>query len=114
MAQAVIYLGTAPKSNSAYKACNGAIHSAKEFGSLMPPKHILNAPTKLMSEIGYGDGYIYDHDTEHSFSGQDYFPEGLDRLKIYDPKGDGREKSIKEKIAYLEDLRARLQGRKQV
>ena len=88
--------------------------AASQTGHLDPPKHILNAPTDLMKDQGYGDGYIYDHDTEHSFSGQDYFPEGLDRLKIYDPKGDGREKSIKEKIAYLEDLRARLQGRKQV
>tara|TARA_X000000950_G_scaffold108205_1_gene136295 strand:+ start:3812 stop:5131 length:1320 start_codon:yes stop_codon:yes gene_type:complete len=114
LAHAVIHLATAPKSNAVARALQTAKMAASQTGHLNPPKHILNAPTDLMKDQGYGDGYIYDHDTEHSFSGQDYFPEGLDRLKIYDPKGDGREKSIKEKIAYLEDLRARLQGRKQV
>ena len=75
LAQCVIYLGTAPKSNAAYAAFGSAIRAAKETGSLMPPKHILNAPTRLMKQLGYGKGYAYDHDTAEGFSGQDYFPE---------------------------------------
>ena len=85
--------------------------AAEGSGELAPPKHILNAPTSLMKDQGYGDGYIYDHDTEHGFSGQNYFPDEMKRPKFYAPKGDGREKSIREKLAYLEDLRKRLQNR---
>ena len=82
IAQAVIYVATAPKSNAAYKAYGAAMRAAKEAGSLLPPKHILNAPTKLMKSEGYGPGYDYDHDAEEAFSGQDYFPEALGRQHI--------------------------------
>ncbi len=85
IAQAVIYVATAPKSNAAYKAFSAAKRVAKEGGSLLPPKHILNAPTKLMQEEGYGGGYQYDHDTPEAFSGQDYFPEALGRQTFYNP-----------------------------
>ena len=81
LAQATIYLATAPKSNAAYVAYKGAMRAAKEHGSLAPPKHILNAPTKLMEEQGYGSGYEYDHNAEEGFSGQDYFPEGVRRAR---------------------------------
>ena len=81
-------------------------------GGLAPPKHILNAPTNMMKDHGYGDGYIYDHDTEHGFSGQNYFPDGMKRQKFYDPKGEGREMPITEKLAWLADLRRQLTGRK--
>lgn len=112
IAHAVIHLATAPKSNAVKMAIQNAKLAARETGHLNPPKHILNAPTDMMKDQGYGDGYIYDHDTEHTFSGQHYFPEGIGRLKIYDPKGEGREKSIREKLGYLEDLRDRLQNRR--
>ncbi|MFX5157799.1 recombination factor protein RarA, partial [Acinetobacter baumannii] len=79
LAQLVIYLGTAPKSNAGYTAYKASVRAAKETGSLMPPKHILNAPTKLMKTIGYGKGYEYDHDTAEGFSGHNYFPEGMAR-----------------------------------
>ena len=82
IAQAVIYLATAPKSNAAYTAYGAAMRAAKEAGSLLPPKHILNAPTKLMREEGYGAGYAYDHDAPDAFSGQDYFPEALGAAEI--------------------------------
>src|SRR5262252_1622018 len=85
IAQAVIYVATAPKSNAGYAAFGAAMCTAKEAGSLLPPKHILNAPTKLMSEEGYGRGYAYDHDAEEAFSGQNYFPDALKRQKFYDP-----------------------------
>ncbi|MGH6933723.1 MAG: replication-associated recombination protein A, partial [Dongiaceae bacterium] len=85
LAQCVIYLGTAPKSNAAYVAFNNANASARETGSLMPPKHILNAPTRLMKDLGYGKGYQYDHDAEEGFSGQNYFPDGMARRSFYDP-----------------------------
>src|SRR5229473_2214427 len=81
IAQAVIYLATAPKSNAAYKAFGAAMRAAKEGGSLLPPKHILNSPTKLMKSEGYGSGYEYDHDTQGAFSGQDYFPEAMGRVR---------------------------------
>ena len=88
LAQATIYLATAPKSNGAYVAYKAAMRAAKEHGSLSPPKHILNAPTKLMQSEGYGSGYAYDHDTEEGFSGQDYFPEELEaRPQFYEPPG---------------------------
>ena len=107
----MIHLATAPKSNAVKMAIQNAKLAARETGHLNPPKHILNAPTDMMKDQGYGDGYIYDHDTEHTFSGQHYFPEGVGRLKIYDPKGEGREKSVREKLAYLDGLRKRLQNK---
>ncbi len=98
LAQLVIHLACAPKSNSVYKAFGAAMKAAKETGSLAPPAHILNAPTKLMKELGYGQGYAYDHDVEGGFSGQNYFPDGMGRRKFYDPKGEGSEARIKERL----------------
>ena len=95
------------KSNAAYKALNAAMRSAKDTGSLMPPKHILNAPTKLMSELGYGDGYSYDHDVEDGFSGQDYFPEGMERRRLYNPIERGFEREVVKRLAYWGKLRRR-------
>ncbi|TAH32779.1 MAG: replication-associated recombination protein A [Alphaproteobacteria bacterium] len=103
--QATIYLATAPKSNAAYIAQGAAWRAARQTGSAMPPKHILNAPTKLMQEIGYGKGYEYDHDAEQGFSGQNYFPDTMHREQFYQPKGLGYEKTIKERIDYWADLR---------
>ncbi|MEJ0062727.1 MAG: replication-associated recombination protein A [Alphaproteobacteria bacterium] len=105
LAQAVIYLATAPKSNAAYVAHNAAKRDAGEYGSLMPPKHILNAPTKLMKNEGYGAGYEYDHDTEDAFSGQNYFPEGMERQNYYRPVERGFEREIGKRLAYWEKLR---------
>ncbi len=105
IAQACLYLATAPKSNAAYKAQKAAWKSARETGSLMPPAHILNAPTKLMKDIGYGKGYAYDHDTDTGFSGSDYWPEGMVRQDFYQPTGRGHEKRIAERLAYWEELR---------
>ena len=98
LAQAVIHLATAPKSNAAYRAFGAARAAARETGSLMPPQHILNAPTKMMKQLGYGSGYEYDHDAQGEFSGQNYFPDGMERQTFYDPKGAGREGPIKEKL----------------
>ena len=98
MAHAVVHLATAPKSNASYVGLKRARAAARETGSLTPPKHILNAPTKLMKEQGYGDGYAYDHDQDESFSGQNYFPDGMDRVEFYQPKGHGREKPIAERL----------------
>lgn len=109
LAQAVIYLATAPKSNAAYKAFGQAMAAARETGSLMPPKHILNAPTKLMKEVGYGDGYAYDHDTPEGFSGQDYFPEDMGRRNFYRPVERGFEREISKRLGYWNRLR---EGRK--
>lgn len=109
LAHAVIHLATAPKSNAAYVAYKAARRAAAETGSLMPPKHILNAPTGMMKDQGYGAGYQYDHDTEGGFSGQDYFPDGMNRPVFYDPKGQGREAPIAEKLKQLAALRARRQ-----
>ncbi|GAB4223800.1 MAG: replication-associated recombination protein A [Kiloniellaceae bacterium] len=106
LAQAVIYLATAPKSNAAYKAYGAARRVAKDSGSLAPPAHILNAPTKLMSELGYGKGYAYDHDTPEGFSGQDYFPEGLPRQSFYRPVERGFERDVRKRLEYWEKLRA--------
>jgi putative ATPase len=106
IAQAVIYLATAPKSNAAYKAFGAAMRVAKEGGSLLPPKHILNSPTKLMKSEGYGSGYQYDHDAEDAFSGQDYFPETLGRQTFYDPPDRGFEREIRRRLDYWAKLRA--------
>jgi putative ATPase len=105
IAQAVIYLATAPKSNAAYIAYGQAMRAAKEAGSLLPPKHILNAPTKLMQEEGYGRGYSYDHDAEEAFSGQNYFPDALERKKFYDPPERGFEREIRKRLEYWAKLR---------
>ncbi|AWJ83149.1 AAA family ATPase [Azospirillum sp. TSH58] len=107
IAQLVIYLGTAPKSNAGYTAYKSAVRAAKETGSLMPPKHILNAPTKLMKQIGYGKGYAYDHDTADGFSGQNYFPEGMARRAFYQPVERGFEREIKKRQDYWARLRER-------
>jgi putative ATPase len=105
IAQAVLYLATAPKSNATYAAINAANRAAKETGSLMPPAHILNAPTKLMKNLGYGAGYQYDHDTEAAFSGQNYFPEGMGRPDFYRPPDRGFEREIAKRLAYWANLR---------
>jgi putative ATPase len=105
IAQAVIYLATAPKSNATYKALGAANRAAKETGSLMPPAHILNAPTKLMKNLGYGAGYEYDHDTDDAFSGQNYFPEGMGRPDFYRPVERGFEREIGKRLAYWAKLR---------
>ena len=106
LAQAVIHLATAPKSNAAYVAYKAARKAARDTGSLMPPKHILNAPTEMMKDQGYGKGYAYDHDTEHGFSGQNYFPDDMNRQNFYTPKGEGREKAIAERLAWWAKMRA--------
>jgi len=105
IAQAVIYVATAPKSNAAYTAYGAAMRTAKEAGSLLPPKHILNAPTNLMKSEGYGRGYAYDHDQEEAFSGQDYFPEALSRQTFYDPPERGFEREIRKRLEYWAKLR---------
>jgi putative ATPase len=110
LAQCVIYLGTAPKSNAGYAAFGAAMRAAKETGSLMPPKHILNAPTRLMKQLGYGKGYAYDHDTAEGFSGQDYFPEDMQRRRFYEPVERGFEREIRKRLEYWDRLRAEKQG----
>ena len=105
LAQVVVYLATAPKSNAVYVAYKAAMRSAKEHGSLAPPKHILNAPTKLMDEQGYGAGYQYDHDAPDGFSGQDYFPESMGRRQFYTPPERGFEREINKRLAYWDGLR---------
>jgi putative ATPase len=105
IAQAAIYVATAPKSNAAYLAYGAAMRTAKEAGSLLPPKHILNAPTKLMKSEGYGESYEYDHDAPEAFSGQDYFPEGLGRRQFYDPPERGFEREIRKRLDYWAKLR---------
>ncbi len=110
LAQAVIYVATAPKSNAAYVAYGRAMRTAKEAGSLVPPKHILNAPTKLMQQEGYGSGYDYDHDSEEAFSGQDYFPEALGRKTFYEPVERGFEREIRKRLEYWAKLRGERKG----
>jgi len=105
IAHAVVHLATAPKSAAVYAGFKAAMSSARQTGSLMPPKHILNAPTKLMQDIGYGAGYNYDHNTAEGFSGQNYFPDDMPRKKFYDPVGRGREASIKERLEHWDKLR---------
>jgi putative ATPase len=107
LAQLTVHLATAPKSNAVYKAFGAAMQAARETGSLMPPKHILNAPTRLMKDLGYGKGYAYDHEAEEGFSGQNYFPDGMERQTFYRPKGEGAEARIKERLARWAELRAR-------
>lgn len=110
LAQAVVYLATAPKSNAAYAAYNAAMASAKETGSLSPPMHILNAPTKLMKGLGYGAGYVYDPDTAEGFSGQNYFPDGMPRREFYAPMERGFEREVKKRLDYWAKLRTARAG----
>jgi putative ATPase len=107
--QACLYLATAPKSNAAYSAQKKAWSSAKETGSLMPPMHILNAPTKLMKNVGYGKGYAYDHSTDEGFSGQDYWPEEMEPQAFYEPPDRGFEARVKERLDYWQQRRKELQ-----
>jgi putative ATPase len=107
LAQLVLHLATAPKSNAAYTAWGAARAAARETGSLMPPAHILNAPTKLMKTLGYGEGYRYDHDEPDAFSAQNYFPDGMARRVFYRPREAGAESAIAERLARLAELRRR-------
>ncbi|SFT15619.1 Recombination protein MgsA [Sulfitobacter marinus] len=106
LAQAVTYLALAPKSNAAYVAYKSARRAAKQTGSAPPPKHIMNAPTNLMKDQGYGAGYAYDHDAEDGFSGQNYFPDGMERPQLYQPVERGFERDLKKRLDYFEKLRA--------
>jgi putative ATPase len=106
LAQCVLHLATAPKSNAAYVAYKRARAAAKEHGSLTPPKHILNAPTKLMKSEGYGAGYDYDHDAPDAFSGQDYFPEAMGRRAFYDPPDRGFERELRKRLDHWARLRS--------
>ncbi|PUB18418.1 replication-associated recombination protein A [Yoonia sediminilitoris] len=105
LGQAVIYLALAPKSNAAYRAFKDAMRVAKQTGSKSPPKHILNAPTSLMKDQGYGDGFAYDHDAEDGFSGQHYFPDDMERMPFYDPPERGYEREMKKRVDYFARLR---------
>ncbi|HEY1223675.1 MAG TPA: replication-associated recombination protein A [Brevundimonas sp.] len=106
LAQAVVHLATAPKSVGVYEAYKAAQKAARETGSLMPPAHIRNAPTKLMKQLGYGKGYQYDPDTVEGFSGADYFPDGMERRVFYQPKGEGHEAKVKERLERWAAMRA--------
>ncbi|MFN3826614.1 MAG: replication-associated recombination protein A [Micavibrio sp.] len=110
LAQALVYLATAPKSNAVYMAYKAASQSARDTGSLMPPAYILNAPTKLMKDIGYGHGYAYDHDTPEGFSGQDYFPESMGRHIFYQPVARGFEREVQKRLEYWRKLREKMNG----
>ena len=110
LAEAVTYLALAPKSNAIYAAYKAARHQARESGSQPPPMHIVNAPTRLMKELGHGAGYAYDHDAEDGFSGQDYFPEGMARPRFYDPVERGFERELKRRLDYFIKLRAKRQS----
>jgi putative ATPase len=103
--QACLYCATAPKSNAAYKAQKAAWNLARDTGSLMPPANILNAPTKLMKDIGYGKGYAYDHDMEEGFSGANYWPDGMEPAELYRPAPRGMEVKIAERLAHWNGLR---------
>jgi putative ATPase len=105
IAMLVIYLGTAPKSNAVYAAYGEARASARSTGSLMPPMHILNAPTRMMKDLGYGKGYAYDHDQDEAFSGQNYFPDGMAREQFYRPVERGFEREVAKRLAYWQKLR---------
>ncbi|HET6607363.1 MAG TPA: replication-associated recombination protein A [Rhodopila sp.] len=113
IAQVVVYLGTAPKSNAIYTAFGAAKAAAKATGSLMPPAHILNAPTKLMKQLGYGAGYEYDHGAEEAFSGQNYFPDGMQRVEFYQPRDRGFEREIAKRLEYWAELRAKRADKEQ-
>ncbi|MGA7712052.1 MAG: replication-associated recombination protein A [Rhizomicrobium sp.] len=108
--QCVLYLASAPKSNAVYMAHGAAMRAAEEHGSLMPPANILNAPTKLMKNLGYGKGYEYDHEAEDRFSGANYFPDGMARLHLYQPKETGFEREIQKRLDYWAKLRAKKSG----
>ncbi|MEL7415980.1 MAG: replication-associated recombination protein A, partial [Pseudomonadota bacterium] len=110
LAEALVYLALAPKSNAVYTAYKAARAAAKQTGSAMPPAHILNAPTQLMKSLGYGDGYAYDHDAEDGFSGQNYFPDGMKRGVYYAPVERGHERELKKRLEYFDKLRAQRQG----
>ena len=110
LVQCVVFLATAPKSNATYVAMGAASLAARETGSLMPPKHILNAPTRLMKDFGYGAGYAYDHDTAEGFSGQNYFPDDMARRRFYEPTERGFEREVKKRLEYWEKLRDRKSG----
>jgi len=112
LAQAAVYLATAPKSNAVYKAFGAAMKAARQTGSLMPPKIILNAPTKLMKEQEYGAGYLYDHDQPDAFSGQDYFPPEMGRRRFYHPPERGFEREINRRLEWWDRLRAQRGGKK--
>ncbi|HEX6145031.1 MAG TPA: replication-associated recombination protein A [Geminicoccaceae bacterium] len=107
LAECAVHLAVAPKSNAVYKAFGAATRAAREHGSLMPPAHILNAPTRLMKDLGYGKGYAYDHDAPGRFSGQNYFPDGMDRPTFYEPAGEGAEAAIRERLEAFRALRRR-------
>ena len=111
LVQACLYLAVAPKSNAAYSAQKAAWRSARDTGSLMPPAHILNAPTKLMKDIGYGKNYAYDHSVEGAFSGQDYWPEGMTAETFYEPTDRGFEARVRERLAYWDQMRTENQDR---
>ncbi len=106
LAQATVYLALAPKSNAAYRAFGAAKKAAEEGGSLAPPKHILNAPTRLMKQEGYGSGYAYDHNEEEAFSGQHYFPDSMQRQSFYQPTARGFEAELKDRLERFAKLRA--------
>ncbi len=110
LAQAVIYMATAPKSNAAYRALGAASHAARTTGSLMPPKHILNAPTGMMKDLGYGKGYEYDHDADDGFSGQNYFPDDMERDRYYQPTERGFEREVSKRLDYWAKLRSERGG----
>ncbi|WP_298464752.1 replication-associated recombination protein A [uncultured Erythrobacter sp.] len=109
--QACLYLATAPKSNAAYAAQKSAFKSARETGSLMPPANILNAPTKLMKDIGYGEGYAYDHNAEDGFSGDNYWPEGMEPQSYYEPVERGFERKVRERMQWWDKRRSELRGK---
>ena len=100
-----MHCATAPRSNALYSAFGAARRAARETGSLMPPKHILNAPTRLMRDLGYGAGYVYDHGTEEAFSGQNYFPDDMNRENYYQPVERGFEREIRKRLDYWAKLR---------
>jgi putative ATPase len=107
LAQAVVYLALAPKSNAAYVAYKAAMSAAAATGSAPPPAHILNAPTTLMKKQGFGAGYAYDHDAQDGFSGQNYFPDGMARPDFYQPVDRGFERDLKKRVDYFDKLRAK-------
>lgn len=113
LAEACVYIATAPKSNGVYVAFKAAMRAAKEHGSLLPPKHILNAPTKLMKEEGYGSGYEYDHDAPDAFSGQTYLPDALSGTRFYDPPERGFEREIRKRLDFWASKRRERQARQQ-